>query len=316
MRNADMDARMDEREKSVEIEARDLDDAIAEGLARLGLSREQAEIEVLEEPKRGLLGIGARKAKVRVSVKASRRSRRDDGGHRRRHSTADAGDRRPSRPVEKERELEEKETAAELKIDRSMVEEVILKLASALDEKVRVTKIEERSGRVECEIETDEPALLLGRRGRTLDAIQTLATALVARKAGDRIRVNLDIGGFRARRREVLHEMARDAAEDAIRQGEEIHLEPMSAHERKIIHSALAQNSEIATESMDSGDRRHVVVMPRGGRRSGGSRSGRSERGERRDSDRRRGRGSQRGGRDSRSRNDRHDRDESRSEAD
>ena len=286
-----------DRPESVEVEARDLEDAIAEGLARLGLSRDRAEIEILEEPKGGFLGIGARKARVRVSVK----------GHRR---ASERRAERPERPARQERsrrserserpEREEEDGKPETPINGELVEEVVLKLVRTLDEAATVSGASRRSGRYECEIETREPALLLGRRGRTLDALQTLATALVARRTGDRVRVNLDIGGFRARRKEVLVAMANEAAADAVRSGEDIHLEAMFAHERKIVHSALAQNQDVTTESIDNGDRRHVVVQVKGSSRPG-VRSGRSDRDRDgrggRDGDRRRGRGGFRGGR-------------------
>jgi spoIIIJ-associated protein len=232
--------------ESVEIEDRLLEDAIAEGLARLGISRDDAKIEVLDEGKGGFLGIGAKNARVRVSRFVS-------------HD--------------------------------SVISKIVGRLVEPLDETARVERVVLKNGRYECEISAGENiALILGRRGHTLDAIQALANSIAARRLGERVHIVLDSGGFRAKRREVLLAMARDAAAEAVSSGEEIHLEPMTSHDRKIIHAALTEQGDVITESQDSGDRRHIVVMAKGagdaqprrrssggrpsGGRSGGGRSG------------------------------------------
>lgn len=220
---------------TVEIENRLLEDAIAEGLARLGIARDDAKIEVLDEGKGGFLGIGAKNARVRVS----------------RFVSHDA-----------------------------VIAEIVGRLVEPLDEMARVESVNLKSGRYECEIAAENIALLLGRRGHTLDSIQALANAIAARRLGERVHIILDSGGFRAKRRQVLLDMARDAAAEAVSSGEEIHLEPMTSHDRKIIHSALTDHTEVTTESQDSGDRRHIVVRAKGAggerqsRRPSGGRSG------------------------------------------
>lgn len=243
---------------SVEIENKLLEDAVAEGLARLGITREEAHIEIIDEGKGGFLGLGAKNAKVRVS--------------------------RLNQP-------------------ENVVRDVLTNLLRALDENASVASIAHRDGRYECEIACENIALLLGRRGRTIDAIQALLAAIASKKLESHVRVMLDSGGFREKRREVLTQMAQDAARDAVELNEEIHLEPMSSHDRKIIHACLSENADVRTESEDTGDRRHIVVMPAQGSdksrpkgRTTGDRSRRGRGGDRRGGGRSRGGSGRRGG--------------------
>lgn len=234
----------------VVVESKLADDAIAEGLARLGISRSEAEIEIIDEGAKGILGFGAKNVTVRV----------------RRKTDVDA-----------------------------IVRAVVETLVSGLDPDVRVELSSKREGEWHGEIETEELALVLGRRGRTLDAIQSLASAIVSRRLGNRARVHLDSSGFRQKRKAALEDIAHESAEDVVATGEAIHLEPMSSFDRKIIHAELADHPEVETMSEDSGSRRHVVIrlksgsggrgrparrenLPRGGRSRSRRPRGRSER--------------------------------------
>ena len=200
----------------VEVESKLLEDAIAEGLARLGISKEDANIEIIDEGKKGgFLGIGGKNAKVVVS--------------------------RIRRP-----EL--------------MISEIIENLTLLLDESVKVVSVKFNAGRYYCEIDSENIAIVLGRRGKTLDALQILLSNILAKRLGERVRVTLDAAGFREKRKEVLVRIAREASKEAIRSGQRVHLEPMSAHDRKIIHAELANSKDVTTTSEDKGERRHIVI--------------------------------------------------------
>lgn len=298
---------MEQSNDSVETEAKLLEDAIAEGLARLGLTRAEAEIEILSEGKGGFLGIGSKNARVRVSRKSARSSRpgrneprsgrpREDRKPRERQAQPQAREPRAQRPprekVVREPRPPREKVDRDLVADEAVIRDVLEHLIKALDEQASVGEIKhDEDGRYQCEINTENIALLLGRRGRTIDAIQMLAGAIASKKLVDRVKIFLDSGGFREKRKEALIEMARQAAKDAIEHNEEIHLEPMSAHDRKVIHAFLAEEEGVTSSSEDMGDRRHVVISP-------GSEKKRSDRSPRRGA----GRGRSGGGGRSRSR--------------
>ena len=106
--------------------------------------------------------------------------------------------------------------------------------------------------------------ILIGKHGATLDALQYL-TNLVVNKIPETgfARIILDVEDYRARREETLIRLAGHLADKACRIGEEIHLEPMSRHERKIIHMALQDNRRVTTYSAGDNPRRYVVIVPK-----------------------------------------------------
>jgi spoIIIJ-associated protein len=109
----------------------------------------------------------------------------------------------------------------------------------------------------------DDMALLIGRHGQTLDAIQELARTAVGRRLDDRIRVLVDVGDYRKRQDDRLQEHAREVAERVLRTGDEEHLEPMNAYERKLVHDVVAEFEGIESVSEGADPDRFVVVRPR-----------------------------------------------------
>lgn len=115
---------------------------------------------------------------------------------------------------------------------------------------------------IEVEAEGEGVGFLIGRRGETLDALQCLVSAAVARVAGDRKLVHLDVQGYRRRRSEAVERLAVRMAQQAVRQRAEIDLGPMSARERRIVHLALKDNGRVHTISRGEEPLRRVVVVP------------------------------------------------------
>ena len=102
--------------------------------------------------------------------------------------------------------------------------------------------------------------VLIGRRGQTLDALQELARTAVQRRLRSRVRLLVDVEGYRARRRSSLADYARAIAERAKERGTEIELEPMTAYERKIVHDAVSEIDGASSFSEGEEPNRKVVV--------------------------------------------------------
>lgn len=109
---------------------------------------------------------------------------------------------------------------------------------------------------------SDELGLLIGRRGETLSSLQYLINTIVARTGEDAPVYGIDIEGYRRRREQTLVDLAREIAQEVRETGDVITLEPMPASERRIVHLALEQEPGVRTESVGSGDRRQVEVLP------------------------------------------------------
>jgi spoIIIJ-associated protein len=110
------------------------------------------------------------------------------------------------------------------------------------------------------DVADEDLALLIGREGQTLDAIQELVRMVVGRQLDARIRVVVDVGGVRKKREDDLASMGREAAERAVDSGDEIELEPMNAYERKIVHDAVATVEGAESVSRGEDPNRFVVV--------------------------------------------------------
>ncbi len=123
---------------------------------------------------------------------------------------------------------------------------------------------DERQDKVVVTIDADEPERIIGRRGQLLDALQHLTIKYVYRNnRGAKTKpIVVDCGGYRARQIERLEDMAAEMSEKAIESGEIVSLSPMNAHDRRIVHMALANIEGIATRSEGAGDDRHVLIVP------------------------------------------------------
>lgn len=104
---------------------------------------------------------------------------------------------------------------------------------------------------------------LVGRQGETVDALQHLLGQIASRAAGgERLRVALDVGGYRERRAAALRDLAARAAREAVEHGEEIELDPMTPHDRRIVHMELKDDASVVTRSEGDEPRRRVIVEP------------------------------------------------------
>jgi spoIIIJ-associated protein len=122
----------------------------------------------------------------------------------------------------------------------------------------------QHSGRMYVDIldgSEDDMALLIGKHGQTLDAIQELARQAVGHRLDERIRVIVDVEDYRKRRESRLEEQAREAADRVLRDGGEAELEPMNALERKIVHDAVAEVEGVETFSRGEEPNRYVVIQ-------------------------------------------------------
>ncbi len=154
------------------------------------------------------------------------------------------------------RELDDEELEpAELLVE--LLEEVTAGLG--LDVEVEV---DERPGVLSGRIVGDDVGLFIGRRGQTIDAVQHLAQRIVFPEGPSSTRIEIDADGYRERRAEVLRADADDAAEEAIREGQAVELDPMPASERRIVHEHLRERGGVETHSEGEEPDRYLVVSP------------------------------------------------------
>ena len=127
---------------------------------------------------------------------------------------------------------------------------------------VTIDEYEGDEGELILDITGDDLAVLIGRHGRTLDALQFLISAITVRKIGYRFPVIIDVESYKNRQRQKLEALARSSANKAASSGRSVKLRPMTPYERRIIHVALRDDNRVDTASEGEGPARHVVVVP------------------------------------------------------
>jgi spoIIIJ-associated protein len=191
------------------------------------IDKSAVRFQVVSEGERGILGVGYSPARVVATVES---------------------DGEPPAPVD-----DESEPAA-------LVRDLIARTTAALGISCRV-EISEIDDAVVATCFGRDLGLLIGRHGQTIDAIQYLCNAILVRQ-GAGVSAVVDAAGYRARRSATLGSLATSAAEQAVRTGERVELEPMTAVERKIVHVSLQDVDGVETTSEGTEPNRFVVVLP------------------------------------------------------
>ena len=127
---------------------------------------------------------------------------------------------------------------------------------------VTIDEYEGDAGELILDITGDDLAVLIGRHGKTLDALQFVVSAITVRSIGYRYPVVVDVEGYKNRQRQKLESIARSSANKAANQHRSVKLRPMTPYERRIVHIALRDDSRVETASEGEGSARHVVVLP------------------------------------------------------
>ena len=209
----------------VEFTGKTVDEAVENGLQTLGITKENADIRVLEEGKKKLFG--SVKARVEIAVKKQKTEQVVGSGK-----------------TDGERAVAFLEGLFEL-----------LNVTAC-------TELVSENEKVEINVTTANTKDVIGKHGETLDAIQTLAGA-VANTGRDKYkRVVVDCENYRENREETLNKLAGNLAEKALRLGKKIMLEPMNPYERRIIHSALSSREDVKTISEGKEPNRYIVIVP------------------------------------------------------
>lgn len=266
-----------ETKREIESSGNSVDKAIAAALETLGVGREDVEIEVIDEGSRGLLGIGSRPARVRLVLETAIATEEEAPSY-----PAPTPISEPAAVVDVDEEVEVEEEQAveaptatdtvedELRsvapIARQTLEELLEKMGirAKIEDYVKSPQDEDDYHKLILNIRGEDLGVLIGRRGETLDALQYITRLIVGREVERRVNLVVDVEGYRARRERSLRQLAQRMAERAVATGRRQVLEPMPAAERRIVHIALRNNAQVATESVGHDDNRKVTIFVRG----------------------------------------------------
>jgi len=260
-----------------EFTGKTVEEAVENGLKELGIARENAEIRVLEEGKKKLFG--SVKARVEIAVKAEQ-------------TVENASEEKAEKPVE----VKKASTVSSVEEKALTDGERAVAFLDGLFEMLEITactQLVSEGDKIEINVTAANTTSIIGKRGETLDAVQTLAGAVANIGRDDYKRVVVDCENYRETREATLKRLAENLASKATRLEKKIKLEPMNPYERRIIHAALSEIEGVSTQSEGKEPNRYIVVIPdnladpdapaisarndRGGRNGGYKRSSRGE---------------------------------------
>lgn len=217
-------------QNSIISEGKTTNEAIENGLKKLGVTKKDVEIKVLEEEKKSFFDILApRVVKVELTLRGGKKEHKDI-------------------------KIEEKDIEKALNNTKSFLKDLKSNL-----EGIEYT-IDVKEDTIYIKISGDKASDLIGYRGDTLEAVQNIISAIANKETNARVRIILDILDYKEKRKNALEMLAKKVEKTVIKNGKPFRLEPMNAYERKIIHTALQDSKEVTTNSVGEEPYRRVII--------------------------------------------------------
>lgn len=270
-------------EHTIETTGDSVDEAVAKGLAQLGVGPGDVIVEVLEEPSRGMFGLGARPARVRLKLfKPPTPPAAPPPPKPAEKPTPKAVDRPAPKAVDRhadDKDAEDTPLLTEMAVvadESQMVDDaragrsILMELLGKMGLSEAVVTVYQP---LDDDSEEDNPWLLdvsgpnlnalIGRRGETLASLQYITRLIASRELQHRANIVVDVSGYKSRRSQMLRDLANRMANQAVQSNRVVTLEPMPPYERRIIHLTLRSRDDVQTKSVGEGDSRKVTIVPK-----------------------------------------------------
>ena len=246
--------------KVIEKSAKTVEDALKAAIQELGVNENEVDYEIVEKASRGIFGFGAKPAKIRVTIKENIKSDIETKPLDTSKKDYDNGISKKIEdiPVETQDKISDNIVDSRIEIAKKFLQDVFYNMK--LDVKIEAVPWEE--GYI-LNLRGENLGILIGKHGQTLDALQYLVNLAANRNENQRVRFVVDVENYRSRRAETLQNLAVNLADRAVRMNQDVKLEPMNRHERKVIHTALQNNDKITTHSTGEEPYRYIIISPK-----------------------------------------------------
>lgn len=280
--------------------AKTIEEAKKLAAEKFGKNVSEITFKIIEEPKKGFLGIGKTDAKVEASYADTEKkseSVKTAAAETNENVKVNAAENNAKEDALEIKEKIRNDESIESENDEYSIENFTLiedeslinpkvKLAQdyidsvlrAMDVKAEFTVYQNETGAV-ITIDSDNNGTIIGRRGETLDAIQYLCSIIANKGDKDYFRITVDCFGYRKKRKETLEQLAAKVAKSVIRTGRSQPLEPMNPYERRVIHSAISKIEGVSSKSVGEEPYRKIIVSSNNPRKGGGRRHNDNHRG-------------------------------------
>ena len=216
--------------REIEVEGKTVEAAIANGLEKLSITRDQVDIKILSEGSSGLFGLmGAKPARIQLNVKNGV-------------------------------SIKEILPPLDFNLSQKRAKEILETLLSKMNISFTAIRTSVADGLIAVNIESTQSALLIGKSGQTLKSVEYICTLILNRDPLTRVKVRLDIDNYLGRREQNLLDMVKDTAQKVKDSGTSIFLRPMNSSDRKIVHNFLKTDPKLETFSDGYGAKRKVGI--------------------------------------------------------
>ena len=238
----------------IEFEGKNIEQAVKKACGKLKIDKDKIKYKVISHGSTGIFGlVGRKKAKINVSVPEEKKPEEKKPEKKPKKKINNKEDDR-AYYENKENELRENNVQTG--------KEVLQKIIDSITEDAKI-EIDEKSNETIFNVVGGNPALLIGKRGKTLEAIQLIVEKVINKKNEKRSRTLVDIEGYMEKRNSYLKNLAKRLADKCKRFGKPMSVGEMNAHDRRIIHITLKSDKEVGTRSKGEGVLRKIVIFPK-----------------------------------------------------
>ena len=238
----------------LEFEGKSIENVTEKASKKLKIPLEALKYDVISYGSSGIFGlVGTKKAKIRVAI-----HEKEPRTPAIKSDPSSAAEKLPSAAVQPANEMPDENIEEALNIGKNVLQRIIDEITTG-----GTISVEKNTDRILFNIQNENAAILIGKRGQTLEAIQYLVEKAVNRQNKTRLRVQVDIAGYLENRKNYLKQLAERMAQKARSTGKPTSVGQLNAHDRRIVHLLLKNDTRVRTQSIGDGFYRKLVIFPK-----------------------------------------------------
>ncbi len=248
---------------SLEFEEKNVEMAVKKACEELNIPREKLKHDVISYGSTGIFGlVGTKKARIRVTIPKAPKEFKIEDSDTEKEKIASSDQALEDEGFQMDAAIDEIEISHSYDDPKDIGRDALQRIINLITTDATIS-INEKSNRIFFNVKGGNPAVLIGKRGQTLEAIQYVVEKIVNKSRKERVGIQVDVEGYLEKRRVSLEKAALRLAEKVKRTGKPATIGQMNSHDRRIVHIALKDDSRVRTQSMGEGILRKLVIFPK-----------------------------------------------------